>query len=252
MICGEMFSMTLIHRIDPELCPKPLAYGMVSADTPRELLPWGSDTAVDGEGAFLICEFVSILHHLGDGERGMPENTPQKDEIMGTFCKKLAAIHKSDDLRPEMFGFNLPTYIGLVEQEGIYVTTCCWADYFGRAMDRIIGRIKKGEYHCPEGTLRDELLGVYTKFKNSGVIETLLKNLKTPNGVPIQPSLVHGDLWCGNTGLVEDASGSARPIVFDAGCFYGHNEYVPSHLPPSSLLHCPFALLLRRMSVNCF
>ena len=52
------------------------------------------------------------------------------------------------------------------------------------------------------------------------VIPRLLRPLET-EGRQIQPRLVHGDLWDGNTSTdVETDS----PIIFDAAAFYAHNE----------------------------
>ena len=34
------------------------------------------------------------------------------------------------------------------------------------------------------------------------------------------PSLLHGDLWSGNVGQVDNT-----PVVFDPASFYGHHEY---------------------------
>jgi fructosamine-3-kinase len=52
------------------------------------------------------------------------------------------------------------------------------------------------------------------------IIPRLLRPLEA-NGRSIKPSLVHGDLWYANSGLDSDTGGS---IVFDACCFYAHNE----------------------------
>ena len=40
------------------------------------------------------------------------------------------------------------------------------------------------------------------------------------DGLDIKPSLLHGDLWSGNTGQV-----GTDPTIFDAASFYGHHEY---------------------------
>ncbi|XP_072414428.1 ketosamine-3-kinase isoform X2 [Chiloscyllium punctatum] len=47
--------------------------------------------------------------------------------------------------------------------------------------------------------------------------------LKIPalfHDVEITPALLHGDLWGGNIGQVEDG-----PVIFDPSSFYGHSEY---------------------------
>ena len=52
------------------------------------------------------------------------------------------------------------------------------------------------------------------------VIPCLLRPLET-GGRLIEPVLVHGDLWYGNAAT---DLGTGVPIVFDACCFYAHNE----------------------------
>lgn len=52
------------------------------------------------------------------------------------------------------------------------------------------------------------------------VIPRLLRPLET-GGNSVVPSLVHGDLWCGNAALtLEDGA----PLIFDPSCFWAHNE----------------------------
>jgi fructosamine-3-kinase len=52
------------------------------------------------------------------------------------------------------------------------------------------------------------------------VIPRLLRPLET-GGRSIKPSLVHGDLWYANSGVDLETGDS---IIFDACCFYAHNE----------------------------
>ncbi|PLB52577.1 hypothetical protein P170DRAFT_453906 [Aspergillus steynii IBT 23096] len=53
------------------------------------------------------------------------------------------------------------------------------------------------------------------------VIPRLLRPLES-DGRVVKPSLVHGDLWYGNSGV--DVT-SNESLVFDACCLYAHNEY---------------------------
>jgi protein-ribulosamine 3-kinase len=52
------------------------------------------------------------------------------------------------------------------------------------------------------------------------VVPRLLRPLET-DGRSVKPSLVHGDLWYANSGLDAESGGS---LIFDACCFYAHNE----------------------------
>lgn len=53
------------------------------------------------------------------------------------------------------------------------------------------------------------------------VIPRLLGPLQS-NGRIIKPCLIHGHLWDENTATDMD---TGDPFIFDAGSFYGHNEY---------------------------
>ncbi len=52
------------------------------------------------------------------------------------------------------------------------------------------------------------------------VIPRLLRPLET-EGRNIQPRIVHGDMWDGNTSV--DAT-TDKPVIFDASGMYAHNE----------------------------
>jgi hypothetical protein len=61
------------------------------------------------------------------------------------------------------------------------------------------------------------------------VIPRLLRPLET-DGNQIQPCLVHGDLWDGNTS-VDGATG--KPLIFDACSSYAHHECEFQRIPHS-------------------
>ena len=65
-----------------------------------------------------------------------------------------------------------------------------------------------------------DLQALYVPFYEK-VIPRLLRPLET-GGRHIEPCLVHGDLWYGNAST---DLGTDLPIVFDACCFYAHDEY---------------------------
>lgn len=52
------------------------------------------------------------------------------------------------------------------------------------------------------------------------VIRRLLRSLES-EGRCVTPSLVHGDLWYAISGVDAD---TGEPLIFDACCFYAHNE----------------------------
>ena len=52
------------------------------------------------------------------------------------------------------------------------------------------------------------------------VIPRLLRPLES-GGRSISPSLVHGDLWYGNAGIINELG---EGIVYDPASFWAHNE----------------------------
>lgn len=53
----------------------------------------------------------------------------------------------------------------------------------------------------------------------ANVIPRLLRPLQE-GGRKIKPALVHGDLWRGNIGIINDA----EVVVYDPASFWAHNE----------------------------
>jgi protein-ribulosamine 3-kinase len=53
------------------------------------------------------------------------------------------------------------------------------------------------------------------------VVPRLLRPMET-GGNKITPVLLHSDMWHGNVSVDNE---SDEPIIYDAGSFYGHNEY---------------------------
>lgn len=65
--------------------------------------------------------------------------------------------------------------------------------------------------------------------RSSQRVWTAYWNWKKKLRVRARPSLIHCDLWYGNTSTDLDSDG---PIVYDAYSFYAHNEYkIPSWRP---------------------
>ncbi|OCB89541.1 fructosamine kinase PKL/CAK/FruK [Sanghuangporus baumii] len=89
------------------------------------------------------------------------------------------------------FGFDVPTFCGATRLEN------GWYEK---------GLQEQGDYNslCPKIRRVREV-----------VIPHLLRPLK------IEPVLLHGDLWSGNTGV---DSSTGEPVVYDPSSFYGHNE----------------------------
>lgn len=91
--------------------------------------------------------------------------------------------------------------------------TDTWEEFFTRELWSNLG-------YAQANRGRDrELTDLADEFTQK-VIPRLLRPLQT-GGRNIKPTLCHGDLWDGNIQIDEDTK---QPILFDACCFYGHNE----------------------------
>lgn len=82
-----------------------------------------------------------------------------------------------------------------------------WADFFiDQRLEVLVQKVKKKVYW---NNYRDNLLKQFEEM----IRDYYLKH-------PVQPSLLHGDLWNGNIGFLADG----KPILFDPDVFYGNRE----------------------------
>ena len=167
--------------ITPNFVPKPIAWSTY------ELQP---DTH------FYLAEFMNLTEEL-------PEPL--------LFCESLAKLHKNGVSPNGKFGFPFVTYNGDLPQENGFTDT--WEEFFSNGLKHMFKLNAERVGPCKQ--LEDLISPLISK-----VIPRLLRPLET-GGNSVKPSLVHGDLWCGNTAVVlEDGA----PLVFDPCCFWAHNE----------------------------
>jgi protein-ribulosamine 3-kinase len=89
-----------------------------------------------------------------------------------------------------------------------------WEEYFSRNLHSIMAIERSIHGADPE---MDALSSkIMTK-----VVPRLLRPLET-GGNKIKPVLLHGDMWHGNVSVDNETD---EPILYDAGSFFGHNEY---------------------------
>ncbi|RPA81630.1 hypothetical protein BJ508DRAFT_361802 [Ascobolus immersus RN42] len=230
---GEYESMTRIYRLQPSFCPEPFAYGWVNDETPKSLLPDNVNPKVVEGGGYYISEYADFVFRLGDADEtgGIPDgDTKRKTAIMEKFCKMLVTLHTgrgTDNIQVTKFGLDTYTYVGLMVQQNEPSTS--WRVLFQKDLLTLKFHILQIGTHggsMNEG-LKNELHQAYEEMVKLKVIEMLLDDLREPDGGPLKPRLLHGDLRCGNTALARGDSGdkSPRPVVFNACSFYGHNEY---------------------------
>lgn len=181
MVSGEYESMKALHDALPELTPKPIAWGTF---------------AQDENVHFFLCEFVDMTDDLPDVEASM---------------KMLAELH-SKALSPNgQYGFHVPTLQGTVPQHTEWTNS--WEEFFTRSIklvfeneERSQGPDEEVQQLCQETLLK--------------VVPRLLRPLET-GGRHIEPRLIHGDIWDGNTST--DVA-TNLPVIYDATSIYAHNE----------------------------
>ncbi|KAM7219576.1 protein-ribulosamine 3-kinase, chloroplastic [Rhypophila decipiens] len=182
MVKAEYESMKAIHSVSPNFVPEPIAYGEYQT--------------IHGT-FFFLCEFRDLKNEV-------PE--PNK------FTERLAALHQKSKSPTGKFGFHTPTYPGNLPQFVEWEDS--WEAFFAKSLRQALDFEIKAKGRDDE---MEKLLP--TIFDR--VIPRLLRPLET-DGRSVKPSLVHGDLWYGNSAV--DLRGGGG-LVFDACCFYAHNEY---------------------------
>ena len=183
---GEYESQHALHELSPSFVPKPIAWDKFAAN-PRMY--------------FFLCDFIDLTDDIPP---------PAK------FCTELAKLHLQSmkiekDTPKERFGFHVPTAQGNFVQDNTWCDS--WEVFFTRAMKDIIAEEKRVQGSSSE---IDELSGnLFDK-----VIPRLLRPLETDSR-RVQPCLIHGDLWHGNTSVGADDD---KPYIFDSGSSWAHNE----------------------------
>ncbi|MCJ1399879.1 hypothetical protein MMC11_003082 [Xylographa trunciseda] len=165
----------------------------ISPDFVPKPIAWGSCKSVS-DTHFYLAEFKNLALKL-------PESA--------SFCERLAELHKNGVSPSGKFGFHVTTYNGDLPQENSFTDT--WEEFFANGLRHMF-------------KLNVELAGPCKQLEvlMPKLFDKVIPRLLRPIEPFIKPSLVHGDLWCGNAAVnIKDG----KPIVFDPCCFWAHNEY---------------------------
>jgi fructosamine-3-kinase len=127
------------------------------------------------------------------------------------FATHLAKLHRESQSPDGRFGFHITTYAGNLPQMVEWERS--WETFFTKSLRHALDLEIKAKGSDRE---LDALLPVLF----GRVVPRLLRPLET-DGRSVKPSLVHGDLWYANSGVDMETNNS---IIFDACCFYAHNE----------------------------
>ena len=118
------------------------------------------------------------------------------------FGRELARLHRTSSRR---FGWNDHNFIGLTRRVNSWSEN--WCDFWWQC--RLLPQFESA---CQNG-FEQPLTGFMGPLQR--VTEKLLAGHQ-----PV-PSLLHGDLWQGNTGFCRDG---LQPALFDPACYYGDRE----------------------------
>lgn len=158
-------------------------------------IAWGSYDSIE-DVHFFLCEFRNMTEQLPDIE---------------TFPANMAELHRNGTSPDGRFGFYVTTYHGQTPIEHGWSDT--WEDYFTRTTRVLLNLEQEAQGH------NEQILKLADAFFDK-VVPRLLRPLHT-GGRNIRPALIHGDLWHGNASMDADTD---EPVIFDAACFYAHNE----------------------------
>jgi len=144
--------------------------------------------AAEGDHSFLIMEYIQLKHH-----------TPSSQQTLGRLLAKMHLVKG-----PGKFGYEIDNTIGTTPQINTWNDN--WVEFFLtnrlefqlRLLERTVGDteiLRKGE----------KFIEQYSAFFE---------------GLEVVPSLLHGDLWSGNTAADEQG----EPVIYDPAVYYGHHE----------------------------
>lgn len=97
-----------------------------------------------------------------------------------------------------------------------------WVDFYADQRLRAIGKA------CEKANGKDAELGRLVESTASVVVPRLLRDghLKSHDGGPIVPVVVHGDLWSGNHGRGKiGGEGPVEEVVYDPSSAWAHSEF---------------------------
>ena len=133
------------------------------------------------------------------------EAAPRIDSYWELFGRELAALHRADTQHltgTGKFGFPADNFIGASPQKNTTMTS--WVDFFRQC--RLLPQIRMADRYFDTG-LRQ-------------LSSKLLDRLDDYLSEPEFPSLLHGDLWSGNSAPGPDG----KAWIFDPAAYVGHYE----------------------------
>ncbi|CAI5486254.1 unnamed protein product, partial [Closterium sp. Naga37s-1] len=186
--------------------PQPIATGdfRTASSSSSSSSPPSSATTPSNEahrGSFIIMEHLQL--------RPFAMMDPANQEQLG---RSLAQLHLVSSAMPGVqFGFNSPTRLGVMPLVNTPLSSS-WSRFFlthrlQDRLDRVLARF---------GDEARELQDIVPSL-----VEASERILTTEAMADVRPSLLHGDLWVGNAGVLR----SGEAVMFDPAGFFGHSEF---------------------------
>ncbi|EPS27490.1 hypothetical protein PDE_02433 [Penicillium oxalicum 114-2] len=208
MFQGEYESLNAIANAVPGFCPRALAWG-----------PLGENDAY-----FLATEFLEL--------RGRMARNSVDETSHSSLAYRLGRLHQTPaPADPETgrrrYGFPVPTYCGDSRQQN--TLTDRWADFYANERLRAVSALSE-EQNGPDEELRNLVERTAQQVVPRLLGDDHLGYDSQGRGEGIQPVVVHGDLWSGNTDfgrIVGTDMGDSEmgDLVYDASASYAHSEF---------------------------
>lgn len=218
MFHGEFESLNAIAHAVPGFCPRALAWGPLAND---------KDSS-SSKSYFLATEFLDLRGAMGRSSgsgSGDETNTTSLAYRLGKLHTTPAPVDPQTGRR--RYGFPVPTFCGNTRQPNKFYDS--WAEFY--ANERLLTILSSSEErNGSDAELRDLVEKTATIVVPHLLADGHLGYNSHGKGEGIQPVVVHGDLWSGNTdtgrivgnGTGEDGVGD---VVYDPSACYAHSEF---------------------------
>lgn len=183
MMEGEFHATSEMYKWAPDFVPRPHS--------------WGRYALQDFEAYFLLLEYIEIT------SEAMPDPVQ--------LCSKLARLHRQSQSPTGQFGFPMTTC------QNLYPQNVSWESNWTVFYTTLITHVMAMDFQI-NGYWKE--LDKVEQRVVEHVIPRLLDAL-VQDGRTIKPSLIHADLWEGNTGVSLE---NGNIYIYDSAAFYAHNE----------------------------
>lgn len=188
MFKAEAIALEEMYNTKTIIVPKPICYGM-SGNNSYLVLEYLNLGRGNNQSWVVMGQKLALLHQF---------QCPPAPNFQGEKIPNLGDLGANSEYR---FGWHRNNTIGSTPQINDYCNN--WADFFAE---------KRIGYQLKLGNRRG---GNFTNYQE--ITEKVRQSLA--NHYP-SPSLVHGDLWSGNVGFINEGEGT----IFDPACYYGDRE----------------------------